>query len=144
MAMPEFKDIVDLVKKGATVEAQEKIMELRSGKAKKEDLIMMSQLTRKPSDYAATGPHVMAVKKAMEKGKKFRSGTLVEFIIAKKGKSISDKAVLAEDFEEGDYDADYYIENQLLPAVIRIIRELGYSEEDLKQGGKQSSLGKWG
>ena len=29
MALPTYKDIVDLIKKGATVEAQERIMELR-------------------------------------------------------------------------------------------------------------------
>lgn len=29
MALPRYKDIVDLLKKGATIEAQEKIMELR-------------------------------------------------------------------------------------------------------------------
>jgi hypothetical protein len=29
MALPTYKDIVDLLKKGATVEAQERIMELR-------------------------------------------------------------------------------------------------------------------
>lgn len=29
MALPTYKDIVDLIKKGATIEAQEKIMELR-------------------------------------------------------------------------------------------------------------------
>ena len=29
MALPNYKDIVDLVKTGATIEAQEKIMELR-------------------------------------------------------------------------------------------------------------------
>lgn len=29
MALPSYKDIVDLLKKGATIEAQEKIMELR-------------------------------------------------------------------------------------------------------------------
>ena len=34
--------------------------------------------------------------------------------------SISDKAELEEYVEEGDYDAEYYIENQVLPAVIKI------------------------
>ena len=29
MALPKYKDIVDLLKKGATIEAQEKIIELR-------------------------------------------------------------------------------------------------------------------
>lgn len=31
MALPTYKDIVDLIKKGATVEAQEQIMVLREG-----------------------------------------------------------------------------------------------------------------
>lgn len=31
MAIPTYKDIVDLLKKGSTLEAQEKIMELREG-----------------------------------------------------------------------------------------------------------------
>ena len=31
MALPTYKDIVELLKKGATVEAQEQIMELREG-----------------------------------------------------------------------------------------------------------------
>lgn len=31
MALPTYKDIVDLIKKGATVEAQEQIMALREG-----------------------------------------------------------------------------------------------------------------
>jgi hypothetical protein len=29
--LPNYKDIVDLLKKGSTIEAQEKIMELREG-----------------------------------------------------------------------------------------------------------------
>lgn len=31
MALPAYKDIIDLIKKGATVEAQEQIMALREG-----------------------------------------------------------------------------------------------------------------
>lgn len=31
MALPSYKDIIDLIKKGATVEAQEQIMALREG-----------------------------------------------------------------------------------------------------------------
>ncbi len=42
--------------------------------------------------------------------------------------------------KEGNYDADYYIEHQLIPAVFKVIRELGYSKEDLIHGGKQKTL----
>lgn len=37
MAMPSYKDIVDLIKKGATIEAQEKIMELREAAVELQD-----------------------------------------------------------------------------------------------------------
>jgi DNA polymerase I len=60
-------------------------------------------------------------------------------VITKTAKSISDKAELLE-FAK-DYDADYYINNQVLPSVMKILKELGYEEHDLKFGGKQQSLG---
>ena len=51
--------------------------------------------------------------------------------------------VLDEFVEEGNYDSDYYVKNQVLPAVIKIVRELGYTEQDLIEGGKQTGLGAW-
>ena len=37
MALPKYKDIVELIKKGATVEAQEKIMALREAAIQLQD-----------------------------------------------------------------------------------------------------------
>ena len=59
-------------------------------------------------------------------------------MITKSGKTISEKAAPV-DFAE-DYDVDYYIDNQILPAVMKILKELGYEEYDLKVGGKQKKL----
>ena len=53
---------------------------------------------------------------------------------------ISDKAEMEEYVKDGDYDADYYIENQILQAVLKITKELGYDKDDLLQGGRQSRL----
>ena len=48
------------------------------------------------------------------------------------------------DYCEGfEYDKDYYINNQLVPALLRIMGSFGYSEEDFKDwaiGQKQQSL----
>ncbi len=46
MALPTYKDIVDLLKKGATIEAQEKIMELREAalEIQNENLILKQQI----------------------------------------------------------------------------------------------------
>ncbi|MCR4368325.1 MAG: hypothetical protein NUV67_00280, partial [archaeon] len=117
------------------------INELKEGKVPKEELVIMTMLKRKPENYDSIGPHVAAAKRAMERGKEIDVGSVLGFIVTKgSGKSISEKAELEEYVAEGNYDADYYIENQIIPAVIKIMRELGYSEEDLKHGGKQSSL----
>jgi len=121
------------------------IKDLKEGKVPKSELVVMTLLQRKPKDYTAIGPHVAAVMKAQERGKKIDVGSMLSFIITKGNtkSSISDKAELEEYVNEGDYDADYYIENQVLPAVIKILQEFGYSREDLISGGKQTGLNSW-
>ncbi len=120
---------------------KEVIEQLKSGKVPKKELVIMKQLKARPEKYESLGPHVWAAKKAISRGKKVEVGTLVSFIVTKGNtKKISDKAEMEEYVKEGDYDPEYYIENQILQAVLKITRELGYDKEDLLQGGKQSSL----
>ncbi|MDO8633773.1 MAG: DNA polymerase domain-containing protein [archaeon] len=119
---------------------KEKIKRLREGKAEKKELVVLTQIKKPLKSYETIGPHVAAAKKAIARGKEIEVGSTVSFIITKNGKSISDRAELEEFVKEGNYDADYYIEHQLIPAVIRIISELGVSKEDLIHGGKQKSL----
>ncbi len=142
------KKVIELVLKEGNPEEAIKyirkiIVDLRKGKVAKRELAIITMLKRKTADYDSVGPHVAAAKKAIEKGKELSVGSLLSFIITKNGKTISDKAELEEFVEEGNYDAEYYIENQVIPAVIKIVRELGYTKEDLIQGGKQSGLGQW-
>ncbi|MDD2531839.1 MAG: DNA polymerase domain-containing protein [Candidatus ainarchaeum sp.] len=122
------------------------LADLKEGKVLKKDLVIMTLLQRDVKDYDSIGPHVAAAKKAIDRGKELGVGNMLSFIITKgKGKmSISQKAELEEYVSEGDYDADYYIENQVLPAVIKIMQELGYTKEDLISGGKQTGLSAWG
>ncbi len=110
---------------------RQKIKELREGKTKKKELVIYSQIKKAINSYESIGPHVAAAKKAIAKGKTIEEGSVIGYIVTKCGKTISDKAQLEEYVNEGNYDAEYYIKNQLIPAVIKIIREFGYSEEDL-------------
>ena len=132
----ERKKAIEIVRKA--------IIRLKDGKVGKKELSVMTQIRRPIDSYAILNPHISAAKRGIEKGKFFEVGSVVSFIITKGNGKISDKAELEEFVKEGDYDADYYINNQVIPAVIKILAELGYSEEDLKQGGKQSSLGAFG
>jgi len=119
---------------------KETIAALKRGSVPKKDLVILTQVKRKLDKYDSVGPHVAAAKKAVARGKEIEVGSVIGFIITKNGKSISDRAELEEFVKEGNYDAEYYIHHQVLPAVIRILNELGINEEDLQQGGKQSRL----
>lgn len=139
------KEVIEAVlKEGKPEKAigiiRKKVEMLKKGVVKKRDLIIQTQIQKPLKEYESIGPHIAAAKKALKRGKSILPGSLVEYIITKSGKSISDKAEFEEYVKEGNYDADYYIQNQLVPAVIKIMRELGYSEGDLIHGGRQKTL----
>ena len=117
------------------------VQELREGKVPLKDLIIHTQLTKPVGEYENVGPHVMAAKKAQKRGKKVKPGDVIQYIVTKKGSSISDKAEMLAFVGENDYDAEYYVNNQVLPAVMRILEALGYQEEELKGLGRQMTLG---
>jgi DNA polymerase, archaea type len=125
-------------KEKAVAIVKETIEILKSGKASIEDLTIYTQLTKHPSEYDLLSPEVGAARKAIKKGIPLEKGSMVGFVIGKRGASISDKAEYAE--HATDYDADYYINNQVLPAVMKILKELGYNEDELKGLGKQQSI----
>jgi DNA polymerase I len=79
----------------------------------------------------------------MKEGMEFKQGDIITYIQTRKGDSISDRARIIDFVGEGDYDADYYINNQIIPAVFRILEALGYTEDELKGLGKQMTLGGW-
>jgi DNA polymerase elongation subunit (family B) len=92
-------------------------------------------------EYVNVGPHVLAAKKAMkEHGYEYKQGTIMTYVITKKGTSISDKARIMEDVVNGDYDQEYYIDNQVIPTEARILESRGYTEDELKRKGKQKTL----
>jgi DNA polymerase I len=117
---------------------QNVIDDLKKGKVDKEDLIIYTQLTKDPKEYKTTAPHVEVAKRILKKGGRLRVGDVIGYIITSGEKSISERAKLPE--EAKDYDVEYYIENQILPPVLRIMEALGVSKEELKNFGKQITL----
>ena len=67
-------------------------------------------------------------------------GSIIRYIVVKGKGPISQRAEPLEDADVANYDPDYYIDNQVLPAVSRIIDSLGYSPEEIVHQEKQSSL----
>ncbi len=120
---------------------KETIDKLKQGDVPVEKLKIYTTLTKDPEEYDSTAPHVEAAKKAMRKGDKIEPETTIEYVITRKGRSISDQAKLVKYAE--DYDSDYYIEKQIIPVTLRVLKVFGYTEGQLKGKGRQSGLSRF-
>ncbi len=117
------------------------VKRLREGKIETKDLVIRTQLRKRIDSYDSKSPELSAAKKAIKDGVKTRAeleGATIGYVITKKGSTISEKAELAESAK--DYDADYYISHQIIPSTLKILKELGVSEEELKGIGAQKRL----
>lgn len=119
---------------------KEVIEEIKEGKIPLEDLVIHTQLTKNPEDYVQMAPHVLAAKKAIANGRNVSRGAIIRYVVISGKEPISKRAIPLEDVNVSNYDPTYYIENQVLPAVSRIILAIGYSKEDMLHKEKQSSL----
>ena len=127
----------------AISEVKKVLKKIRKGEVDKKDLIIHTQITKPLNQYKQVGPHVVAARIIEEHGIKVTRGTIIQYIIIKGKGSISQRAVPYEYSDGYDYDRDYYINNQLIPAVERIMYSFGYSRKDLQDmavGEVQQSL----
>ncbi len=118
------------------------VKRLRDGTVEINQLVIRTQLRKKIDSYDNKSPEVSAAKKAISAGVKTKDeleGATIGYVVTKKGSSISEKAELAEMAK--DYDADYYINHQIIPSTLKILKELGVSEDELKGLGMQKKLG---
>lgn len=122
--------------------AKSVIERLRNGEIPVEDLKIYTTLTKKPENYDSTAPHVEAAKKAINKGENIKPEDTIAYVITRGGGSISQRAELVKYSE--DYDSEYYVENQVIPVSLRVLKVFGYTEGQLKGEGKQSGLGRFG
>jgi len=119
------------------------LKKLKSRKVEMKDLVIHTQITKKLQDYKQIGPHVVAAQRLEEHGMKVSKGTIIQYVIVKGKGSISSRAIPYAYSESYEYDEDYYLNNQLIPAVSRIMSSLGYTKNDLEElasGQKQVSL----
>jgi len=120
---------------------RETTKQIQEGKVDLNDLVIYTQLKMPIESYRSVGPHVIAAKRLREIGVEVEPGMMIAYIETRGPGSISERAVPVELLEGKQYDPDYYVEHQVLPAVMRIMEVLGYQEESLKfQRGKQTGL----
>ncbi len=117
--------------KGAIKYTKEVISKLKARKIALKELVIYEQLTKPIEEYKSLSPHLACAKKMKEKGEEVEPGTIIMFVISKKGERISDKAIPYEWAQISDIDTDYYIHHQVLPAALRVLSVFNVKEEDL-------------
>ena len=132
------EDILMAILKEGNVKKAEKIIskvlkQIKSGNIDNKELIIHTQITKNLDDYKQIGPHVIAAREIEAHGIKVGKGTIVQYIISKGKGSISERAVPYEYSDGIEYDKEYYIENQLIPAVSRMMEPLGYDKDRLRE-----------
>ena len=130
--------------KKALENLKEIIKKLKNREINKEDLIIKTQLKKPISEYKAITPHVIAARKMHEAKIPISQGNLIKYYIAEskeKKKLVRDKVKLPD--EKGNYDIEYYLERQVLPAVENIFNIFGIEIKEIIDGKNQNKLSKW-
>ena len=128
--------------KRALNRVKETIKKIKERKINKNLLIIKTQLKKPLSEYKATTPHIIAAKKMIEKKIPIDEGNLILYYIAEtsgKSKLVREKVKLPD--EKGEYDIEYYLERQILPAVENILQVFNVNINEIIDGRKQTTLG---
>jgi DNA polymerase elongation subunit (family B) len=108
-------------------------------------LIIRTQLKKSISEYKSISPHVIAAKKMKELSIAVVEGNLIQYYIAetpdKKCKLVREKVKLPN--EEGEYNIEYYLDRQILPAVENIFQVFNIDVKELINKKNQNKLSKW-
>ncbi len=126
--------------KKAVLYLKEVIDKLRSNKVSIKELTITTLLKKPIAEYSSLLPHVAIAKDLIAKGYEVHPGAMIKYVVVKGKGRISQRVKLPDEIKFGEYDADYYINNQILPAVDKIFEALGYSLEELLTEKSQSSL----
>ncbi len=139
------KEVLSLVLRGQEKEAlkyvKQTVQELKEGRMELSKLILKMQITRELSQYNSFGPHTKVAEDLVARGEEIRPGAVIEYVIRKGSGLVRERAAIPG--EVTDYDADYYIRHQVVPAVASIFAVFGYSEEELFSDSRQTGLGKY-
>ena len=107
------------------------IRRLKGGLVPLSDLAIRKTLTKPIEDYRVNAPHVEVAKKLLKDGWDLTVGDKVAYVITKGTGKLFEKARPYAQVKIEDVDIDYYLENQVKPAAMRILERFAVDEEQL-------------
>ena len=120
---------------------KEVVKKIKQREIDKKELIIKTMLKKPISEYKAISPHVIAARKMKER-EMTSGGGLIEYYIAETGNKkslVRDKVKLPD--EKGEYNIEYYLDRQILPAVENILQVFNIDIKEVLEGKRQTTLG---
>ena len=135
------KILKDGNEKSALELAKKTIKEIKDRKIDRKEILIRTQLKKPLSEYKAITPHVIAAQKMKEKNLPVHVGMTVEYFIAetREKKDLVREKVKLDD-EKGEYNIEYYLNNQVIPAVENIFQVFNINLKEIIEGSKQKTL----
>lgn len=119
---------------------KEVIEELKVNSIELDKVIIHTQLQKLVDEYDSIGPHVRAAMRMKNRGLAVGPGSIIKFVVVKGVGKIGDRVRLVDEATKEDYDASYYIYNQIIPSVERIFEVLGIHQKELLESKEQQNL----
>ncbi|MHC1586722.1 MAG: DNA-directed DNA polymerase [Candidatus Hecatellaceae archaeon] len=116
------------------------VEDFKAGKFTMEDVTIWKTITKPIEEYEVRAPHVEAAKRLMAKGWKLTYGDKVGYVIVKGAGKLYQRAEPYFMVSQEDVDVDYYVENQVIPAALRILSIFGIDKKRLGVGKKEGLL----
>lgn len=107
------------------------VNEVRMGRYSIDQLVIWEQITRDLSEYKANAPHISVARQLSSRGWRIRKGMFIGYVIVKGEGPLYRRSVHYLDADPDKVDREYYIKNQLLPVVARVLEPIGISEKTL-------------
>jgi len=115
--------------KNALEYVKDVIKNIKENKIELKKMVIKEQLKMPLNNYRQIGPHVAVARRMKEIGMDVSPGANIYFIVSNEPGIIRDKAKIPSECKA--YDANYYIENQILPSVEKIFEVFGVKKEDI-------------
>ena len=140
-----FEEKVDVGIKKLIDFTRNEAEKLKRGEIDIHKLLLSKQLTKPITNYDNNAVHVKVAILMKERGRPSEVGDRIQYIIIDNGKKlIGDRAEASDYVISGKcnykIDYDYYINKQLFPPIIRILKVLGISEKLLTIDKKQKTM----
>jgi len=117
------------------------VKDVKERKIDLKKMTVRTQLKKPIDEYKAITPHVIAARRMLERELPVDMGSMIEYYIAEtpeKKKLVREKVKLSD--EKGEYDIEYYLKHQILPAVENILQVFNVDVNTILEKKKQKTL----